>query len=154
MSTTTQPIYNLVFDLDQVKTQVNNLASRIGQDIKSLRDNSDLATYTLTGLNVNLTGSVVASDTIVRAVGKLQNQANSSLKVTTLASSSNANSISGSGIFTITAPDTVNNFPTTVAGSLTQAIFGSSKTQQYLTNTGLFYVRGYNGSTWSSWRSI
>ena len=154
MSTTNQPNYNLVYDLDQVKTQVNNLASRIGQDIKSLRDNSDLATYTLTGLNVNLTGSVVSSDTIVRAVGKLQNQANSSLKITTLAGSSNANSISGSGIFTITAPDTVNNFPTTVAGSLTQAVFGSSKTQQFLTNTGLFYVRGYDGSIWSSWRSI
>lgn len=154
MSTTNQPNYNLVYDLDQVKTQVNNLASRIGQDIKSLRTSSDPGTYTLTGLNVNLTGSVVASDTIVRAVGKLQNQANSSLKVTTLASSSNANSISGSGIFTITAPTTANNFPTTVAGSLTQAILGTSKTQQYLTNTGLFYVRGYNGSTWSSWRSI
>ena len=154
MSTTTQPNYNLVYDLDQVKTQVNNLASRIGQDIKSLRTNSDPGTYTLTGLNVNLTGSVVASDTIVRAVGKLQNQANSTLKVTTLASSSNANSVSGSGIFTITAPTTANNFPTTAAGSLTQAIFGSSKTQQYLTNTGLLYVRGYDGSTWSSWRSI
>ena len=154
MSTTTQPIYNLVFDLDQVKTQVNNLAARIGQDIKSLRTDSDPGTYTLTGLNVNLTGSVVDSDTLVRAVGKLQNQANSSLKVTTLASSSNANSISGSGIFTITAPATDNNFPTTAAGSLTQAVFGSSKTQQYLTNTGLFYVRGYNGSTWSEWRSI
>ena len=154
MSTTTQPIYNLVFDLDQVKTQVNNLAARIGQDIKSLRTDSDPGTYTLTGLNVNLTGSVVDSDTLVRAVGKLQNQANSSLKVTTLASSSNANSISGSGIFTITAPATDNNFPTTAAGSLTQAVFGSSKTQQYLTNTGLFYVRGYDGSTWSAWRSI
>ena len=154
MSTTTQPIYNLVFDLDQVKTQVNNLASRIGQDIKSLRISSNIAAYTLTGLNVNLTGSVVASDTIVRAVGKLQNQANSSLKVTTLASSSNANSISGSGIFTITAPDTVNNFPTTQPGSLTQAVIGSSKTQQYLTNTGLMYVRGYDGSAWSTWRSI
>ena len=154
MSTTTQPIYNLVFDLDQVKIQVNNLAARIGQDIKSLRVDSNPGAYTLTGLNVNLTGSVVDSDTIVRAVGKLQNQANSSLKVTTLASSSNANSISGSGIFTITAPDTVNNFPTTVAGSLTQAVFGTSKTQQFLTNTGLFYVRGYDGSTWSEWRSI
>lgn len=154
MSTTTQPIYNLVFDLDQVKTQVNNLASRLGQDIKTLRISSNIAAYTLTGLNVNLTGTVVASDTIVRAVGKLQNQANSSLKRTTLAGSSNANSISGSGIFTITAPTTSNNFPTTVAGSLTQAVFGSSKTQQYLTNTGLFYVRGYDGSTWSSWRSI
>ena len=154
MSSTPQPNYNLVYDLDQVKIQVNNLASRVGQDIKSLRDNSNLATYTLTGLNVNLTGTVNSSDTIVRAVGKLQNQANSSLKITTLAGSSNANSISGSGIFTITAPTTANNFPTTVAGSLTQAIFGSSKTQQYLTNTGLFYVRGYDGSTWSSWRSI
>ena len=154
MSSTPQPNYNLVYDLDQVKIQVNNLASRIGQDIKSLRISSNIAAYTLTGLNVNLTGSVVASDTIVRAIGKLQNQANSSLKVTTLASSSNANSISGSGIFTITAPTTANNFPTTVAGSLTQAILGTSKTQQYLTNTGLFYVRGYNGSTWSSWRSI
>ena len=154
MSSTPQPNYNLVYDLDQVKIQVNNLASRVGQDIKSLRDNSNLATYTLTGLNVNLTGAVVASDTIVRAVGKLQNQANSSLKITTLAGSSNANSISGSGIFTITVPSTANNFPTTVAGSLTQAILGTSKTQQYLTNTGLFYVRGYNGSTWSSWRSI
>ena len=154
MSTTTQPIYNLVFDLDQVKIQVNNLAARIGQDIKSLRVDSNPGAYTLTGLNVNLTGSVVDSDTIVIAVGKLQNQANSSLKVTTLASSSNANSISGSGIFTITAPDTVNNFPTTVAGSLTQAVFGTSKTQQFLTNTGLFYVRGYDGSTWSEWRSI
>ena len=154
MSTTTQPIYNLVFDLDQVKTQVNNLAARIGQDIKSLRTDSDPGAYTLTGLNVNLTGSVVDSDTIVRAVGKLQNQTNSSLKVTTLASSSNANNISGSGIFTITAPATDNNFPTTAAGSLTQAVFGSSKTQQYLTNTGLFYVRGYDGSIWSSWRSI
>ena len=154
MSTTTQPIYNLVFDLDQVKIQVNNLAARIGQDIKSLRVDSNPGTYTLTGLNVNLTGSVVDSDTIVRAIGKLQNQTNSSLKVTTLASSSNANSISGSGIFTITAPDTVNNFPTTVAGSLTQAVFGTSKTQQFLTNTGLFFVRGYDGSIWSSWRSI
>lgn len=154
MSTTTQPIYNLVFDLDQVKTQVNNLAARIGQDIKSLRADSDPGSYTLTGLNVNLTGSVVDSDTIVKAIGKLQNQASSALKVTTLASSSNANNISGSGIFTITAPATDNNFPTTVAGSLTQAVFGSSKTQQYLTNTGLFYVRGYNGSTWSEWRSI
>lgn len=154
MTTTAQPIYNIVFDLDQVKTQVNTLAARIGQDIKSLRDNSDLGTYTLTGLNVNLTGTVVASDTIVRAIGKLQNQANSSLKITTLSGSSNANNVSGSGIFTITAPTTANNFPTTVAGSLTQATFGTSKTQQYLTNTGLFYVRGYNGSTWSSWRSI
>lgn len=154
MSSTNQPNYNLVYDLDQVKTQVNNLASRIGQDIKSLRESYDPTTYTLTGLNVNLTGAVVASDTIVRAIGKLQNQANSSLKITTLSGSSNANSISGSGIFTITAPTTSNNFPTTVAGSLTQAILGTSKTQQYLTNTGLFYVRGYNGSTWSSWRSI
>ena len=154
MSTTTQPIYNLVFDLDQVKIQVNNLAARIGQDIKSLRVDSNPGAYTLTGLNVNLTGSVVDSDTIVIAVGKLQNQANSSLKVTTLDDSSNANSISGSGIFTITAPDTVNNFPTTVAGSLTQVVFGTSKTQQFLTNTGLFYVRGYDGSTWSEWRSI
>ena len=154
MSTTNQPNYNLVYDLDQVKIQVNNLAARIGQDIKSLRIDLDPGAYTLTGLNVNLTGSVVASDTIVRAVGKLQNQANSSLKITTLASSSNANSISGSGIFTITAPTTSNNFPTTVAGSLTQVVFGSSKTQQYLTNTGLFYVRGYDGSTWSEWRSI
>ena len=154
MSSTPQPNYNLVYDLDQVKIQVNNLASRVGQDIKSLRDNSNLATYTLTGLNVNLTGTVNSSDTIVRAVGKLQNQAKKKKKITTLAGSSNANSISGSGIFTITAPTTANNFPTTVAGSLTQAIFGSSKTQQYLTNTGLFYVRGYDGSTWSSWRSI
>lgn len=154
MATTAQPIYNIVFDLDQVKTQVNNLATRIGQDIKAIRENSNLGAYTLTGLDVNLTGSVVASDTIVRAVGKLQNQANSSLKVTSLAGSSNANSVSGSGIFTITAPTTANNFPTTVAGSLTQAVIGSSKTQQYLTNTGLFYVRGYNGSTWSEWRSI
>ena len=154
MSTTNQPIYNLVFDLDQVKTQVNNLAARIGQDIKAIRADSNLGTYTLTGLNVNLTGSVVDSDTIVRAIGKLQNQANSSLKITALDNSSNANSIGGSGIFTITAPTTANNFPTTTAGSLTQAIFGSSKTQQYLTNTGLFYVRGYDGSIWSSWRSI
>lgn len=151
---TTQPIYNIVFDLEQVKTQVNNLAARIGQDIKAIRENSNLGTYTLTGLNVNLTGSVVASDTIVRAIGKLQNQASSALKTTSLDSSSNANSISGSGLFTITAPTTANNFPTTVAGSLTQAVFGSSKTQQYLTNTGLFYVRGYNGSIWSEWRSI
>lgn len=154
MSATSQPIYNFVFDLDQVKTQVNNLAARIGQDIKALRDNSNLGSYTLTGLNVNLTGSVVASDTIVRAIGKLQNQASSALKTTTLASSSNANNISGSGIFTITAPTMANNFPTTEPGSLTQAVIGSSKTQQYLTNTGLFYVRGYNGSTWSEWRSI
>ena len=154
MASTSQPIYNFVFDLDQVKTQVNNLAARIGQDIKAIRENSNLGTYTLTGLNVNLTGSVTDSDTIVRAIGKLQNQASSALKVTTLASSSNANSISGSGIFTITSPTTANNFPTTVAGPLTQAVFGSSKTQQYLTNKGLFYVRGYNGSTWSSWRSI
>ena len=154
MSTTNQPNYNLVYDLDQVKIQVNNLAARIGQDIKSLRIDLDPGAYTLTGLNVNLTGSVVASDTIVRAVGKLQNQANSSLKITTLDDSSNADSISGSGIFTITAPTTSNNFPTTEAGSLTQTVIGSSKTQQYLTNTGLFYVRGYNGSTWSEWRSI
>ena len=151
---TTQPIYNIVFDLEQVKTQVNNLAARIGQDIKAIRENSNLGTYTLTGLNVNLTGSVVASDTIVRAIGKLQNQASSALKITALGTSSNANSISGSGIFTITAPTTANNFPTTVAGSLTQAVLGSSKTQQYLTNTGLFYVRGYDGSIWSEWRSI
>lgn len=151
---TTQPIYNIVFDLDQVKTQVNNLAARIGQDIKAIRENSSLGTYTLTGLNVNLTGSVVASDTIVRAIGKLQNQANSALKITSLDTSSNANNITGSGLFTITAPTTANNFPTTVAGSLTQAVFGSSKTQQYLTNTGLMYVRGYDGSTWSAWRSI
>lgn len=154
MSTTNQPNYNLVYDLDQVKIQVNNLAARIGQDIKSLRIDLDPGTYTLTGLDVNLTGSVVASDTIVRAIGKLQNQASSALKTTTLAGSSNADNISGSGIFTITAPTTDNNFPTTEAGSLTQAVFGSSKTQQYLTNTGLFYVRGYNGSTWSEWRSI
>lgn len=154
MSTTNQPNYNLVYDLDQVKIQVNNLAARIGQDIKSLRIDSDPGAYTLTGLNVNLTGSVVDSDTIVKAVGKLQNQANSALKITTLASSSNANNISGSGIFTITAPATDNNFPTTEAGSLTQGEIGSSKTQQYLTNTGLMYVRGYNGSTWSEWRSI
>ena len=154
MSTTNQPNYNLVYDLDQVKTQVNNLASRIGQDIKSLRDNSNLGTYTLNGLNVNLTGSVVASDTIVIAIGKLQNQANSALKVTTLDTSSNANSISGSGIFTIIAPAIENNFPTTISGSLTQAVLGSSKTQQYITHTGLFYVRGYDGSAWSSWRSI
>ena len=151
---TTQPIYNIVFDLDQVKTQVNNLAARIGQDIKAIRVDSNLGTYTLTGLNVNLTGSVVASDTIVRAIGKLQNQASSALKTTSLDSSSNANNISGSGLFTITAPTVANNFPTTEAGSLTQAVFGSSKTQQYLTNTGLFYVRGYDGSIWSDWRSI
>lgn len=154
MSTTNQPNYNLVYDLDQVKTQVNNLAARIGQDIKTIRENSNLGTYTLTGLNVNLTGVVTDSDTIVKAIGKLQNQASSALKITTLAGSSNADSISGSGLFTITAPTTDNNFPTTEAGSLTQAVFGSSKTQQYLTNTGLFYVRGYNGSTWSEWRSI
>ena len=151
---TTQPIYNIVFDLDQVKTQVNNLAARIGQDIKAIRVDSNLGTYTLTGLNVNLTGSVVSSDTIVRAIGKLQNQASSALKIASLDTSANANSISGDGLFTITGPTVANNYPTTVAGSLTQAVIGSSKTQQYLTTTGLFYVRGYNGSTWSAWRSI
>ena len=97
---------------------------------------------------------MVSSDTIVIAIGKLQNQASSSLKITTLDNSSNADNISGSGLFTITAPTTANNFPTTVAGSLTQAVLGSSKTQQYITHTGLFYVRGYDGSIWSSWRSI
>lgn len=154
MASTPQPNYNLVFELDQVKTRVNDLAARLGQDIKYLNENSDLGTYTLTGLNVNLTGSVVASDTVVRAVGKLQRQANLSVKITTLSNSANANSVSGSGIFTITAPTTANNFPTTEAGSLTQVVIGSSKTQQYLTNSGLLYVRGYNGSTWSAWRSI
>ena len=61
MSATSQPIYNFVFDLEQVKTQVNNLAARIGQDIKALRDNTDLGTYTLTGLDVNLTGAVTST---------------------------------------------------------------------------------------------
>ena len=154
MASTTQPVYDLVFDLDQVKTQVNNLAARIGQDIKAIRENSNLGTYTLTGLDVNLTGTVTSSDTIVQAIGRLQNQASYALKTTTLASSTNANNITGSGIFTITAPTIANNFPTTAAGSLTQAVIGSSKTQQYLTNTGLMYVRGYDGSTWSGWRSI
>ena len=154
MASTPQPNYNLVFELDLVKTQVNNLASRLGQDIKYLNDNSDLATYTLTGLNVDLTGSVVASDTIVRAVGKLQRQANLSVKRTPLSNSENANDISGSGLFVISVPNIANNFPTTVTGSLTQVAIGASKTQQYLTNTGLMYVRGYNGTSWSSWRSI
>lgn len=154
MSTSSQPNYNLVFDLDQVKTQVNNLAARIGQDIKALRDNSSLGSYTLTGLNVNLTGAVTSTDTIIQAFGRLQKQANDALKTTTLSASSNANSLSGSGLFVITSPAEANNFPTTESGSLTQAVIGSSKTQQYLTNTGLFYVRGYNGSIWSAWRSI
>lgn len=154
MAATSQPIYNFVFDLDQVKTQVNILAARIGQDIKELRDNSNLGTYTLTGLDVNLTGAVTSTDTIVQAFGRLQKQANEALKTTTLSASSNANSLPGSGLFVISAPATANNFPTTVSGSLTQAVIGSSKTQQYLTSTGLFYVRGYDGSTWSAWRSI
>lgn len=154
MSTASQPVYNFVLDLDQVKTQVNNLAARIGQDIKALRDNTNLGTYTLTGLNVNLTGAVTSTDTIVQAFGRLQKQANDALKTTTLSASSNADSLSGSGLFVITSPATANNFPTAVSGSLTQAVIGSSKTQQYLTNTGLFYVRGYNGSIWSAWRSI
>lgn len=154
MAATSQPIYNFVFDLDQVKTQVNILAARIGQDIKELRDNSNLGTYTLTGLDVNLTGSVTASDTIVQAFGRLQKQANDALKTTTLSASSNANNLTGNGLFVIASPATANNFPTTVAGSLTQAVIGTSKTQQYLSNTGLFYVRGYNGSAWSAWRSI
>ena len=154
MSTASQPVYNFVFDLEQIKTQVNNLAARIGQDIKALRDNTNLGTYKLTGLNVNLTGAVTSTDTIVQAIGRLQKQANDALRTTTLSASSNANTLSGSGLFVITSPTTANNFPTTVSGSLTQAVIGSSKTQQYLTSTGLFYVRGYDGSTWSAWRSI
>lgn len=154
MSATSQPIYNFVFDLDQVKTQVNNLAARIGQDIKILRENSNLGSYTLTGLNVNLTGAVTSTDTIVQAIGRLQNQVGSALKVISLSSSINANNISGSGIFTNLAPTLANNYPTTQPGSLTQGVIGTSKTQQYLTNTGLMYVRGYDGSNWSEWRSI
>lgn len=154
MSTSSQPVYNFVFDLEQVKTQVNNLAARIGQDIKALRDNTNLGTYKLTGLDVTLTGAVTSTDTIVQAIGRLQKQANDALKTTTLSASSNADSLPGSGLFVISAPATANNFPTEVSGSLTQAVIGSSKTQQYLTNTGLFYVRGYDGSTWSAWRSI
>ena len=154
MSTSSQPVYNFVFDLEQVKTQVNNLAARIGQDIKALRDNTNLGTYKLTGLDVTLTGAVTSTDTIVQAIGRLQNQVGSTLKVISLSSSINANNISGSGIFTNSAPTLANNYPTTQPGSLTQGVIGTSKTQQYLTNTGLFYVRGYDGSTWSAWRSI
>ena len=156
---TTQPITNFVFELEQIKEQVNKFAQRVGIDMKSLQDNTQLGSYRLTGLNVKLTGSIVASDTILAAFGKLQNQINN-VSVPTfkynLTASSDLNSITTSGLHSAAAgiPKLVKNYPTTEAGTLTQNVIGTLKTQQYISITGLMFVRGYNGTAWSTWRSI
>ena len=90
---------------------------------------------------------------------QLQNQINN-VSVPTfkynLTASSDLNSITTSGLHSAAAgiPKLVKNYPTTGAGTLTQNVIGTLKTQQYISITGLMFVRGYNGTAWSTWRSI
>lgn len=102
---------------------------------------------------VNAFAAAVGQD-----VKQLQNNTQPDIPVGkyTLTGSANANNLSGTGFYTASAGvvTTANNFPTTTAGVLTQVVFGSNKTQEYVTVTALKYVRGYNGSSWTEWRTI
>lgn len=67
-------------DLEEIKSAFNALAQAIGTDIKSLKtnvtglENRDVLQTPLTGLSLAVGTTLVATDTLLAAVGKLQKQ--------------------------------------------------------------------------------
>lgn len=152
-------------ELESIKNGLLELAQTIGLDIKSLKESESITAKKLTGLDIDQSGVIEDTDSVLSAFGKLQNQINNLdiptvptiiIAKYTLNNSTNLDDVSLDGfhIASGSAPNLNRNYPIAESGCLTHIKINYSTVQEYLTVTGVKYVRGYDGSTWSPWSQI